>query len=378
MNYSSPIWTVNEDITHHPQEQCRGVTEVRQGLNVVRFREGDFVESKEGLIFDVKGVLHPPERVMAFVRYIPSRNGDRERRGMRYRKIYALSARYEFLTTHYPQYLVQDEVLGACVNAVPVHDLVHHYQPQDKTRQLLRNNRVDGVERDAVDFITLLREASSVTVENMGVSGSILVGLHTTQSDIDVIIYGRANGFVLRDTLKQLLRDGEDVKAYGRDFLRRRHEIRQRATPVSVPDYVYHESRKSFQGTFKGRDFFLRYVKDWHEVAERYGDAIYRTMGYTTITGRVLDDAENLFTPCTYPLGDVEVLAGTAAPVTEVASFRGRFCEQAVRGEWIVAQGKLERVSRKRQIHHRLLLGNDPRDYMVTRPEREVRGEEAR
>jgi predicted nucleotidyltransferase len=376
MNYSSPIRTINEDITYHPQEQCRGVTEVRQGLSVVRFREGDFVESKEGLIFDVKGVLHPPERVIAFVRYIPSRDGDRERRGMVYRKIYALSARYEFLATHYPQYLVQDEVLGACVNAVPLHDLVHHYLPQDKTRQLLRNNRINGVERDAVDFITLLREASSVAVENMGVSGSILVGLHTTQSDIDVIIYGRVNGFVLRNTMKQLLRDGEDVKAYGRDFLRRRYEIRQRATPVSVPDYVFHESRKSFQGTFKGRDFFLRYVKDWHEVAERYGDAIYRTMGYTTITGRVLDDAESLFTPCTYSLEDVEVLAGTAAPVTEVASFRGRFCEQAVRGEWIVAQGKLERVSWKGQIHHRLLLGNDPRDYMVTRPEREVRGEE--
>jgi predicted nucleotidyltransferase len=354
------------------------VTEARSGVNVVRFREGDFVESKEGLIFDVKGVLHPPERVIAFVRYIPSRDGDRARRGVKYRKIYELSSRYDFLTTHYPQYLVQDEVFGACVNAVPLHDLVHHYQPQDKIRQLLRNNQIDGVEHDAVDFITLLREASHIAVANMGVSGSILVGLHTAKSDIDVTIYGRANGFILRDTLKALLREEKGVKAYDRDFLRRRYAIRQRNTPVSVQDYVFHESRKSSQGTFKGRDFFLRYVKDWHEVTERYGDAIYRTRGYTTIMGRVLDDAESLFTPCTYPLGDVEVLEGTAAPITEVASFRGRFCEQAVRGEWIVAQGKLERVSRKGQIHHRLLLGNDPRDYMVTRPERQGGKEEDR
>lgn len=337
----------------------------------MRFREGDFVESKEGLIFDVKGVLHPPERVIAFVRYIPSCEGDRARHGVKYRKIYDLSARYDFLTTHYPQYLVQDKVLGACVNEVPVHDLVHHYKPQEKTRQLLRNSRIDGVEKAALEFITLLREASHVAVENLGVSGSILVGLHSTKSDIDVIIYGRANGFIIRDTLKDLLQDGEDVKAYGLDFLRKRHAIRQRDTPVSVQDYVFHESRKTFQGTFKGRDFFLRYVKDWHEVEERYGDAVYRAMGYAKITGRVLDDAESLFTPCTYPMGDVDVLTGTAALVTEVSSFRGRFCEQAVRGEWIVAQGKLERVSREGQIHHRLLLGNDPRDYMVTLPERE-------
>ncbi len=342
------------------------------------FREGDFVESKEGLIFDVKGVLHPPERVIAFVRYIPSPKGDRVRRGVKYRKIYDLSARYEFLTTHYPQYLVHDKVLGVRVNEVPVQDLAHHYQPQDKTQRLLRNNQVDGVEQDAVEFITLLRETSHISTEKMGVSGSILVGLHTTNSDIDVIIYGRANGFVLRDTLKELLLEGEDVQVYDREFLRRRHAIRQRDTPVSLQNYVFHESRKTFQGTFKGRDFFLRYVKDWHEVEERYGDASYRTMGYTTIQGRVLDDAESLFTPCTYPMGDVEVLAGTVVPITEIASFRGRFCEQAVEGEWVVAQGKLEQVSRDGQIHHRLLLGSDPRDYMVTRPERQGEGEENR
>ena len=34
--------------------------------------EGDFLETNDGLIFDVKGLLHPPERKIAYLRYIPA------------------------------------------------------------------------------------------------------------------------------------------------------------------------------------------------------------------------------------------------------------------------------------------------------------------
>jgi predicted nucleotidyltransferase len=48
-------------------------------------------------------------------------------------------------------------------------------------------------------------------------------------------------------------------------------------------------------------------------------------------------------------------------------SFRGRFCEQAKIGEEIMAQGKVEHVSDKRNSseYYRLILGNKPKDYMV-------------
>jgi predicted nucleotidyltransferase len=54
-------------------------------------------------------------------------------------------------------------------------------------------------------------------------------------------------------------------------------------------------------------------------------------------------------------------------PIREIASFRGRFCEQAKRGEAITAQGKAERVTdkRKEREYYRIILGNKPSDYMV-------------
>ena len=66
-------------------------------------REGDFVETTEGLIFDVKGLVHPPERVIAFLRYYPSKNGKRERDGQQYDKVYHLAERFDFLKQHYSQ-----------------------------------------------------------------------------------------------------------------------------------------------------------------------------------------------------------------------------------------------------------------------------------
>jgi len=52
--------------------------------------------------------------------------------------------------------------------------------------------------------------------------------------------------------------------------------------------------------------------------------------------------------------------------VSEIASFRGRFCEQAGEGETVIAQGKVEKVQKKNSdTFFRLLLGGKPSDFMV-------------
>ena len=53
--------------------------------------------------------------------------------------------------------------------------------------------------------------------------------------------------------------------------------------------------------------------------------------------------------------------------ISEIASFRGRFCDQARNGDSIVAQGKVEKVTdiKKDREYYRLLIGNKPSDYMI-------------
>jgi predicted nucleotidyltransferase len=85
------------------------------------------------------------------------------------------------------------------------------------------------------------------------------------------------------------------------------------------------------------------------------------------VSAEVADDEESLLTPCRYMLGHVEVLAGdpTCAP-REVISFRGRFAEQAKKGERVFARGRLERVRSEELEYYRLVVGEDPRDVLRT------------
>ncbi|MBS7659664.1 hypothetical protein KEJ28_03115, partial [Candidatus Bathyarchaeota archaeon] len=66
--------------------------------------EGYLIESVETIIFDVKGLVHPPDKVIAFPRFIPSPQGPRFRRKTPYRKIYSLNERFEFLAKNCPEY----------------------------------------------------------------------------------------------------------------------------------------------------------------------------------------------------------------------------------------------------------------------------------
>ena len=42
-----------------------------------RAREGDYVETFDGHIFDVKGLVHPPRKVIAYLKYVPDLFGER-------------------------------------------------------------------------------------------------------------------------------------------------------------------------------------------------------------------------------------------------------------------------------------------------------------
>jgi len=53
----------------------------------------------------------------------------------------------------------------------------------------------------------------------------------------------------------------------------------------------------------------------------------------------------------------------------EITSFRGRFCEQAEKGEIVTAQGKVEKVVEKDGTEFfRLILGAKPSDFMISKP----------
>ena len=337
----------------------------------MRAREGDIIETRGKSLFDVKGLVHPPGRIIAFIRFFPDPEGDRERDGVTYRKVYALSERYALLKRDFPQYLVYDPVFDEYLCEVPIEGVKKHYQPINRLRALRHKGASDETERLALAFTELLKEGGNISWIKLGISGSLLVGLHTPTSDIDPIVYGSESCHKVHRALKTLLEDEKShVKAYDWEGLKGLFDFRSGDTAMSFEEFVQTESRKVLQGKFMGRDYFIRCVKDWDEVKERYGTVRYRAEGYAKIKAQVTSDSEAIFTPCRYELENVEILEGARVePIREIASFRGRFCEQAKKGEEVIAQGKVERVQKMEEnVHYRLLLGNKKSDFMVPLP----------
>jgi uncharacterized protein len=335
----------------------------------MKAREGDLIKTMSNVVFDVKGLVHPPDKVIAFPRFIPSMQGNRQGKDVLYGKVYSLGDRFKYLQENHPELIVFDTVFGETMCEVPVNEIAKHYQPPKKLGSLRTGKNLSVLENKALRLATTLKEKAGIPWSAIGISGSIMAGLTNEKSDIDPLVYGVDNSRKAYNALKELLTNANSgFKPYSRKELQLLFDFRSKDTQMSLQDFEKVENRKAFQGMFMGTDYFIRFVKDWRETTEEYGDVCYNNSGYAKINANIADSSDALFTPCTYKLKDVSIVEGPKlTPITEIVSFRGRFCEQATAGEKIEAQGKVERVTGNKDSseYYRLIIGSKPSDYMV-------------
>jgi len=351
--------------------------------------EGYYVESTDGLLFAVKGLIHPPMAVVAYLRYAPDPNGERKRESIPYRRLYHFEEQEELLRERCPYCLFDDSIFGERLQGVPRERIRLVYDPCLKLAELRRQEGLDELEEKAVEFADLLAGRAGVPESSTGISGSILVDLHTPRSDVDVVVYGSEHCRAVHGALRELLDEpplppqswggpggGGEVRRPNEEETRELYASRSQDTPMSFEDFVRLERRKVIQGRFRGCEYFIRFVKACPEpcrrapaeVGESYGDRRYTSLGQAEIEATVADTSEAIFTPCTYRVEDVRFTDGAAVDdLREITSFRGRFCEQAQEGERAIARGKLERVvAREGEVYHRLLLGGRG-DFMIVK-----------
>jgi len=339
--------------------------------------EGDYVETRGNLIFTVKGLIHPPNMAVAFLRYVPDPRGDRVRKGVRFRRIRSLRESFAEAERMCPRYVVEDPFFGRIIQAVPLRDVSVAYMPRRRLKTILEGGPSDGVEEDASRLASTLSDESGVPVERMGLSGSTLLNLHTPNSDVDMVVYGVREGREVYHALRELLEHGSGgVSAYRGRLLEEACRFRWGSrTPVPFQALMKVEARKVLQGLVGRRGYFLRLVPEAWELGERYGEAVYRRVGRCRIRASVSDDSWAVYTPCRYRVEDVTVLDGVEVDVSEVWSFRGRFTEQAWAGETVYVEGTVEAVYRGGEVFHRLVLEGGG-DFMV--PAWALRGSDPR
>jgi predicted nucleotidyltransferase len=331
--------------------------------------ESFYLETKEGLFFVVKGLLHPPGRILSVLRYVPHPQGDRIIGGRHYQRLYHFSEQFQFLEACYPQYLAYDQASELVQQSVPVASIEHVYDPRTWLKTISATPSRNALQEDALAFCDLLAHAAGVPRDHLGVSGSLLIGLHTSHSDLDITVHGECSCRAVHKTLQALLNASavNGLSRFDRQGLLHLYAERLPDTRMDFDQFIALERRKSFQGLFRGRIFFVRFVKEPNEIGESYGDHHYKPLHQAGIAATVVSEAGAIFTPCSYPLDDVQFLQGDPVDsLCETVSYRGRFCEQARPGERVYAFGTVERVqTREGRTWHRLILGNRSEDHMT-------------
>jgi predicted nucleotidyltransferase len=291
----------------------------------------DFIETREGLIFAVVSAATEDGRALAFLRYIPHHRGRR--------KLDTAEAN-AFLREHHPHYLHYSHGLDSHLHGVPMTVVATHHCPRRRVRELLQRQPRAPLEDRLRDLLSLLVDAG-VPIEQLGVTGSLLIGQQHAESDLDLVVYDRAaflraqqavGRFIARGLLQDL-----DETAWDDAYRRRNCEL-------SRAEFLRHERRKGNKGMIGGCKFDLALV------ASRGGsdpEPGWRKAGRLSLQACVTDATLAYDQPACY-LVDHE-------SVSEIYSFTHTYAGQARTGEWVEACGELEVSPENRR---RLVIGS--------------------
>ena len=332
------------------------------------FRDRDFLQTNEDFFFCVVGPLHPPERIISYIKYIPSESGVWERDGKKFSRILQkytipnLLESFNYLEINYPHYLFHSPVDNITITAVPHQNIKEHFKPEEKLAQLRQASQLDSLQEKLVRFTRFLEKTSGVPEASFGVTGSLLLDIHQPKfSDLDVTVYGVNDSWALHRALSENRNSEMPMKRLKGKALKDWCIKKAKQYPLSQAEASKIYERKWNLGVFEHRLVSVHPVKFESEVTEEYGEATYHPCGQVTIRVVVRDNTGCLFLPSVYKIEEVKVLEGPQlGKITEVVSYESLYDSIAENGEIIQAKGKLEQVSEKgtSRKHYRVLVGS--------------------
>ncbi len=203
------------------------------------------------------------------------------------------------------------------------------------------------MQRLAVELTAFLSDESGVPLEDFGVHGSLALGMHTAESDIDLVVYGSHNFRNLEKTIRSLVDEGALTYIFNNRLDRlRRH-----------------------RGRYRGQKFVYNAVRKTEEIVSKYGDHKYSPVKPVTFSCQVTGDNEAMFRPAAYhitdyqPLDSASRLAEKEKP-TKAVSMIGCYRNVVRRGERARISGMLERTENVKtgEISYQVVVGTGIRD----------------
>jgi uncharacterized protein len=322
----------------------------------MRVRPRDFIYTTDDLFFATTTYLHPEDRIISFLRYIPDRNGDRSLNNKKYSKVDSNHA-YKFLGNNFPEYLFDCEITNVEMMGVPIEKVEKLLLPNDRLREIMESQKRDKLQDKVVKLAEIFHEHTGLSYNKMGVSGSILPGLYKSDvSDIDFVIYGLKNHRNVMEAFENIKIEDGVLQGIGGEYWKKLYNKRIKDSSLTYEEFRWYENRKHNRGLLDGTLFDILQTRDWDEINGSYGATRYEPMGCIEIECTVTDSLAAFDNPAVYKVDDVKIIDGPDVPISEVASYTHTYAGQARDGERITVRGKLEKVIGK-NLSYRLIVG---------------------
>jgi predicted nucleotidyltransferase len=310
-------------------------------------RDGDTFITRDDFVFYTFGYEHPEGRVTAFLKYIPAEHKDLFKikfldkawdkgklRLFRAEKVYTAENYAAFLEAfekNFPEYVHHCPFRQKDLISVSLKQIKEVYAPSECLQTLLKKKRNDRLEKLALRLLSLLSRKSRVPLGDFGLHGSLALNMHTSESDVDFVVYGAKNFRRVEKTVERLVKG--NVLSYV--FTKRLDMVRR------------------YRGKFKDTLFAYNAVRKPEEIKTRYGMFKYFPVKPIKLYCEVHDDKEAMFRPAVYSIGNYvpvdreSILAENTIP-DRVVSMIGYYRNAARKGDRIRVSGTLERVERVR------------------------------
>lgn len=334
------------------------------------YYEAGLIDTKDGIQCKVYSSSHPKGLIIVKPKYIP--NDLIKFTGLRKRFLFGkcmtrfnLFNKKEIVEENLKRLRKKiPDIIYECKNhrnwffVVPEKKVAKFYDTQAGLKEFLKvpEEDMDSYLKATKGMIDLIVE-SGVSPDDLGISHSTLLGNYTPwKSDIDIIIFGKDNGWKVLKHLEKnknprlRWKTKEDWAKYYKDRIVSKN--------FSEEEYVFNMVRKRDDGFFDGNVFSIFVVEKpgefWYDWEDKH-----EPLGTVTLRGSVTDEYNSIVRPGYYELKDTKILEGyKQVPVKRIVTWSRPFSLQAKKGELIEACGLLERIKPKKgEEYYQVVIG---------------------
>lgn len=308
--------------------------------------EGFILEIEDGSLWEVKGLIQPPDYYVVRPKATPHPEGGCIRvSGQPYKLIASPSDRVEILSSEYRELIRYVDILDSIEVVVEKDKVRKIYNPLENSLYLFSNVTYDEFSHAARSLIEKLSKTSNVPLESFGLGGAYSAGVECSEEPIEILVYGVEEGFKVYDSLKKLRKKrGEGFEDLSQRDLVEIYRCWGYAGRIDYRVYLELISRMVLVGNYLGFRYNIRLVPSKTPIP--YSNVKVKRMGKTISLVRIISSEYSIFTPSTYKVEVESISKGPRVTklVDEIYTLDFRFRELMLEGGEALVEGMVEKV----------------------------------